>query len=124
MKLKDKLIKMNACSDAVEWVGRRSLKTAWAECERGDWMLWLAGRAGIDRKTLVLAACDCAEMALKYVPEGENRPANAIKITRAWAEGNATIEEVREARKDAAYAVCAAYAAYAAACAADADSAA
>ena len=118
---------MAACAEAVEWVGRRGLKTAWRDCPRGDWMLWLGGRLDIDRKLLVLAACDCAETALKYVPEGEDRPAKAIQTARNWCNGTATVQECRAAA-DAAYAAADAYAgatagadaAYAAADAADA----
>ena len=69
------------------------------------------------RKEVVSAACDCAELALKHVPEGENRPRKCIEVVRAWAAGTATLDEVRTARL-AAYAAAyadAAYAAYAAA---------
>jgi hypothetical protein len=115
MKFSDKLKSMNACPEAVEWVGKRGLKTAWRDCHRGDWVLWLAGRVDIDRKLLVLAACDCAETALQYVPEGENRPAIAIQMSRNWCNGTATIDEVRNAANAAANAAnVAAYAAEAA----------
>jgi len=110
------LKKLNACGDAVKWVGDRDMQTAWAECERGDWMLWLAAKIGVDRKLLVLAACDCAEPALAYVREGEDRPRIAIETARLWCEGKATNEEVRSAAV-AAYAAstAASTAAYAAA---------
>ena len=120
MKFTEKLESMHACSDAVEWVAHRGIIKAWRECPRGDWMLWLAGRLDIDRKLLVMAACDCAETALKYVPDGEDRPAKCIQVTRNWCNGTATIDEVRAARRDAAAAyadaadaaAAAAYAAY------------
>ena len=108
MKFSDKLIAMNACTEAVEWCGSRGLVEAWRECPRGDWMLWLAGRIDIDRKLLVLAACDCAETALQYVPEGEDRPAKCIQVARNWCEGTASMDDVKAARRDA-------YAAYPAA---------
>jgi len=101
MKFTEKLESMHACSDAVEWVAHRGIIKAWRECPRGDWMLWLAGRLDIDRKLLVMAACDCAETALKYVPDGEDRPAKCIQVTRNWCNGTATIDEVRAARRDA-----------------------
>ena len=107
MNLAQQLKSMRACPDAVEWVGRRGLRTAWRDCKRGDWMLWLAGRLDIDRKLLVLAACDCAETALQYVPDGEDRPAAAIQTARDWCAGTATKQDCR----DAAYAANAAYAA-------------
>lgn len=86
MKLKDKLIKLGACSEAVYWVGDRDIKTAWAECERADWMIWYAGHTGVDQKLIVLAACACARIALKYVPTGESRPLEAIKASEKWAD--------------------------------------
>ena len=105
MKFTDKLDSMNACSEAVKWVGKRGIKTAWRDCPRGGWMLWLAGKLDIDRKLLVLAACDCAETALKYVPEGEDRPAKAIQTSRNWCNGTATTQECRDdAAASAAYA--------------------
>lgn len=44
--LRDTLRRLDACSEAVEWVGDRTLAQAWAECHRVDWMLWLVGRTG------------------------------------------------------------------------------
>ena len=124
MKFIEKLESMHACSEATEWVAHRGIVKAWRECPRGDWMLWLAGRLDIDRKLLVMAACDCAETALQYVPDGEDRPAKCIQVTRNWCNGTATIDDVKAARRDAAAAAdAAAYAdAYAAAYAANARS--
>jgi len=81
-------------------------------------MLWLAIRAGVDRRLVVLAACGCAEPALVHVPAGEDRPRLAVETARRWARGKATIEEVRSASAAAYAAYAAAYAAYAAAYAA------
>jgi len=125
MTLRDQLVAIRACSDAVEWVGTRTIEQAWAECERGDWMLWLAGRIDIDRKLLVSAACACAEPALAFVRAGEDRPRLAIEVARAWCVGTATLDDVRAADAAADAAAYAAYAAaYAAADAAAADAAA
>jgi hypothetical protein len=117
---------LHACSEAKNWVGDKTINQAWAECPRADWMMWLLGSM-IDkpgwptRQQVVLLACDCAETALKYVPEGEDRPRQAILTTRAWARGEASIEQVRAAAYAAyAYVANAAYAAYAAAYAANA----
>ena len=126
----DQLESLNACRDAVRWVGERDLPTAWMQCERGDWMLWLAAKVKIDRKLVVLAACDCAELAWPYVKRAETLQAakSCVKVTREWCEGRADIEDVRKARAYAAadYAAYAAadYAAYAAAAAAYAAAAA
>ena len=104
------LAKLGACRDARHVADGRSLENVWTTCERGDWLLWLAAKLDIDRKLMVTAACDCAEQALRFVPAGEERPAEAIRIARLWVEGNATIEEVIAAAAAAAYAAAAAVA--------------
>ncbi len=116
-----KLRTLRACKNAVDWLKSSdydSLQSAWNACERPDWMLWLLYRLGADRKLMVTLACDCAETALpiwhKRYPK-DDRPAHCIAVTRRWVLGTATIEEVREARRE-----CFA-AAYADADAADAD---
>ena len=105
MKATDKinpfLVRLGACREGVEWAADK----VWKTCPRGDWMLWLAAEMNIDRKLLVQAACDCAELSLKFVKKGEDRPRKAIKTARLWADGEATIEEVRAAAADASAAV-------------------
>jgi hypothetical protein len=126
--VKDKLLptllkKHMACSEAIEWAEPyTTLAEAWEACQRGDWMLWLAAKAKLcTRQQLVLAACECARLALRHVPAGEGRPLAAIETAEAWARGEAKLEQVRSAAAAAAYA---AYAAYAAAAADAADAAA
>jgi hypothetical protein len=42
----DKLKALKACGDAVAWAeAQPNAKTAWANCTRGDWMLWLVERS-------------------------------------------------------------------------------
>ncbi len=113
-----KLKKLGACKDAVIWAfEQENLEKAWQNCERGDWMLWLAGKTAgpsgdTRRKKLVLAAVECAELSISYVRAGENRPAKALRIARDWAiGGKSTLEDVKSA----------AAAAYASAAAADAN---
>jgi hypothetical protein len=105
-----------ACGEAQAWVAQSTRKLAakiWTDCKRGDWMLWIAARAGVDRKLLVSAACLCARQSLKHVKSGEDRPRLAIEAAERWVRGEATIEEVRAAR-NAAYFTYFTYAAYAA----------
>ena len=94
-----------ACRPALEWLQARTLAEAWEQSERGDWLLWLAAKAGVDRRRLVMAACACARLALVHVPPGEERPRVAIETAEAWCRGEATIEQVRKACRnaDAAY---------------------
>jgi len=119
----DRLVTLGACPEAVTWAkGYATPAAAWKVCQRGDWMLWLAGKLsgepGSDgRKPLVLAACACARLALKHVAQGEIRPRVAIETAERWARGveGVTLNDVRKAAYAAAYAAnAAAYAAYAA----------
>jgi hypothetical protein len=135
-KLAKQLEDLDACREARHWVGSKTLVTAWKTCKRGDWLLWLAARAGVDQRLVVEAACRCAEAVIGLVPEGEHRPIRAIETARAWIHGDASLEKVRSAADEAseegdvfhslhdqeacAAAYAAAYAAYAAAFAADA----
>ena len=109
MSLADRLRGMGACSKAVEWAepyGDDHAR-AWAECECGDWMLWLLGRLsgepGSDaRRRLVLAACACARLVLHLVPDGEDRPRVAIETAERWARGEngVSLDDVRRAAYD------------------------
>jgi len=142
-QLLERLDQLSACEGAVAWVRRYdgSPSQMWAKCNRADWMLWLAAKADVDRKTIVTIACLCARRALKYVKQGDKRPLVAIKTAEAWVAGKAMIKQVRAASyasytaatsyaadaadaadAAAAYAAYASYAAYAADAAAAATS--
>ena len=117
-----KLERLHPCREALKWAKeQKNQKQAWNDCERGDWMLWLCGKLSGEpeshkRKKLVLASCECARLALMHVPKGELRPIKTIETAEKWANGKATIEQVRKAVADAvgADAAAAAYAANAA----------
>ena len=101
MHWSDALTRMSACDGAVAWARTQpSYAVAWRRCQRPDWLLWLAGRCChtlTQRRAIVLSACDCAETALRYVPAGELRPAEAIRVARAWCRRRTTLEAVRVA---------------------------
>jgi hypothetical protein len=125
-----KLKSVHACGEALEWLKKQNYPTlndAWQVCERGDWMLWLAGKMSGEpmsdtRKPLVLAVCECVRLALPYVKPGETAPLAAIELAEKWARGDNSV--TREMLRDAAYAAYAAYAVYVAYAAYDAANAA
>ena len=103
MSFKQFLIEMNACQEAIDWVENRTIKEAWTDCHRGDWMLWfleeMKEKEGwLDEKEIMLLGCWCARRALKYVSEGETRPLKAIEAKEKWARGETTKEEMDAAR--------------------------
>jgi hypothetical protein len=86
-----------------------------------DAHVMLRASLAVDRRRLVMAACDCAETVLRLVPAGEDRPHKAIKTARAWCRGEASINNVRatsSAARDAGHNTACAYAAHAASSAA------
>ena len=98
MTFREQLVEMDACAEAVEWVGEKTMAEAWATCERADWMLWLVGKIdGSYTPRLRLAACACARTSLKYVPAGEDRPRLAIECAERYARGEATKDELAAA---------------------------
>ena len=118
---------LRPCGEANEWASKyTSPAKAWAACERGDWMMWLIGKASgppesAGRKKLVLCACDCARLALPIFEKrrpNDDRVRKCIETAERWANGKATINELRAARKAAAAAAGACDAYYAAAAAA------
>lgn len=81
------------------WAGQARLEATDLvhRSERGDWLLWLAGRAGIDRRTLVQAACDCAELAWPHARGTDTLLTCmlAVHVTREWCDGRADLDDVR-----------------------------
>jgi hypothetical protein len=117
---------IGACDEAKEWVSDHggTVKELWKDCERGDWMTWIIVKDqdnfGVTRKQIIPALCDCAELSLHHFENkypNDNRPRNALKVARLWADGKATDFEL----SNAAYAAYAAYAATAVVYAAAAD---
>ena len=103
----DLLTSLDACLQAREWAKGKSLQSAWKTCKRGDWLLWLSGHMADKpgwptRNEVVLAACDCAETALRYVKAGDDGPRKCIATVRAWADGKASLYDVGTARRAAA----------------------
>ena len=120
------LRKHSACDDAVKWAEPfATLQEAWDVCPRADWMLWLLVQLHGYKGAVVHAAVDCAETALPIFEErypNDPRVRDCLAVTRRWADGKATIDELRKARTAAATGAVA-YAAAAAAAAAAADAA-
>ncbi len=84
---KSLLESLDPCEGALIWYNSRDSKEAWETCERGDWMLWVAAKLRVDRKLIVLSACDCVEPAMRYIPADEHAPQFAINVARQRANG-------------------------------------
>ena len=112
------LIDLNACQDALNYyTNKTNFEQAWNDCHRGDWMLWIASKLKIDKRTLFLAKARCAKTVLHLMTDERSR--EAVKVAEKYGLNKCDELELRNA---AASAAAAAYAA--AAAAADADAAA
>jgi len=117
MITKEQFDRINNCRESLKFVATQpDLATAWDKCERPDWLLTFAHKAGIiSKEQAVRIAIGEAEIVLPIWNAAyptDNRPAKAIEAAKAWL-ANPSVKTA-----DAAYAVinavkAAAYAAYA-----------
>jgi len=118
----EKLEKLHACREAVKYVTtQKSAVSAWRNCPRGDWMLWLAYHLKVNKRLLTLAKGKCAETVLHLMKD--QRSKDAVKAAIDYGNGVINDEElVYTAAYNYAAAAIAAYdAAYAADFATTAD---
>ena len=99
MNFKKILIEMDACEEAVKWVGRKSLKTSWNTCKRSDWMLWLLDQINYDE--IILRRLACKFVRETPLADGrkvwdlltDERSRQAIVVAEKYCDGKATKEE-------------------------------
>jgi hypothetical protein len=118
------LDKRRACKDAREWASGKTWQTIYDTCERGTWLLWLLSRsapAGLDKRTRVKLAADCANTVRHLMPDASKE---ALDVAIRYGNGEATDDELEVAAEAAEAATEAVWAARAAARAAKAAEAA
>jgi len=89
--------------EASDW-GRRyadDLGHAWAECPRGDWLLWAGAILEVDHATITRATLGCARWALALLPAAEDEQLlnDVLDLADRWCLGEASSEECREAAR-------------------------
>jgi dihydroorotase-like cyclic amidohydrolase len=98
--MKEKLIQLDACMQALEWAGDKTWEEIYNTCHRGDWLLWLFARTNPnDFRLLTLAKAHCANTVRHLMMD--ERSTNAVDVAIAFGEGKATIEELNAAASDA-----------------------
>ena len=94
---------IKGCKAAKKWVdSQKDHKTAWDICERGDWMLRIAEKSGIDIRVLTRTKVECAKLVEHLMTD--KRSINALRVAERFADGMSTIDELRAAAVAAAYA--------------------
>jgi hypothetical protein len=95
------LRKLGAPEDALKWASSHDNPLeAWTACPRGDWLLCLAVKLGVEHRVVVQAACICARLALPFTRD--ERPVSAILLTERWVLGHddVTVEDVKDAARE------------------------
>ena len=110
----------NPCLESRSYLLGKTPEQAWNDCERGDWMLWIAAKQNVDLRILTLAKARCARLVEHLMRD--QRSIDALNIAERFGNCDATIEELNAAADAAGYAAADA-AADAAAAAADHDAA-
>jgi hypothetical protein len=98
----DELTKMRACPAAVDWVGDRSRATAWADCDRADWMLWYWGRKyckTLDQCNRFLTTTYACVQHLR--PSMSPVAIHAMDVAEAWLSDDTAVRAHAERRHKA-----------------------
>jgi hypothetical protein len=116
-ELIEALEKMNACKEVMKWVRNTPGDPAeiWQSSECAGQLLRLAIYAGVDRRSVSLALCDCVRIVLPFA--NSDTPRHTIEIIEKWSRGAATSAQVLAAAEAAEAVATAAYEASAAAAA-------
>jgi hypothetical protein len=78
------------CSTGLStWLNQyQSLEEAFADCHRGDWMIWMLGKTKkIEKEDIIKFAVACAERTLPLFEErfpSDHRPRYALVACRSW----------------------------------------
>ena len=126
--MKTEIEKFNPCKGAIKFRNQYpDFKTAWNNCSRGDWMLWLASRLNVNDRILTKAKALCAKTVIHLMED--DRSKKAIEEAIKYGNNEISRDKLNKTAVAAAYAAydaaADAAAAYAAAdAAADADDAA
>ena len=122
--MKFNICKYHPCYEAIDYYrSKASFKDAWNDCQRGDWMLWISQRLGVDVRLLTKAKALCAKTVEHLMMNQRSKV--AVQAALDFADGKIDRKELYAAYIDAVDAAdAAAYAAAADAVDADADAAA
>jgi hypothetical protein len=80
--LKQKLKELNACDEAMWWVSDKTIEQAVNDCHRGDWLIWLGQKIGIDNYKLITTKEHCANIS-RYLRK-EHEIMTAIELSSAY----------------------------------------
>lgn len=100
--MKFDILQFDPCISAIDYYETKdSFDQAWEDCHRGDWMLWIAYRLGVNERKFFLAKARCAKTVFHLMNHEESR--NAVEVAERYGLGTATIGELYAAAEAARY---------------------
>jgi hypothetical protein len=100
MKKKFDISPYRPCREALAYyAGKPTFEEAWQECGRGDWMLWIAQKLGVDDRTMTRAKALCANTVRHLMKD--SRSTDAIDAALRYADGEITREQLDRYDMDA-----------------------
>ena len=88
-----KLKKMTACDSAIEFAEQyETIEEVIDACPKGEWLAWLAGEIGVDKRKQVLAAGRCANTVIHLMHD--QRSIDAVNGAIAYGNGEIGEEEL------------------------------
>jgi hypothetical protein len=95
MNTKFDISQFSPCSEGKGYYdSKATAEDAWRDCERGEWMLWIAHKLDIDRRTLTRAKALCANTVRHLM---NKRSTDAIDAALQYADGKITEKELDDA---------------------------
>jgi hypothetical protein len=83
----------NPCGEGIEYYeSKQSSEEACNDCERGDWMLWIAAKLPIDDRVLTKAKALCANTVRHLMKD--KRSTDAVDAALRYADGKINREEL------------------------------
>ena len=85
--------KLTGCQESRDWaLTQPTWEAAWANCERGDWMLHYIGRhiteqGGPEHCKLILAVVACGRLALPFAGGQQNKLSVIWNELERWGNG-------------------------------------
>jgi len=91
----------DACERAIDWSNGKSLREAWEQCERGDWLLWLYSNLFPENKRqITLAKGLCAKTVYGLMTDKRSR--DAVDVAIRFGRNEAEEKELAAAAASAA----------------------
>jgi hypothetical protein len=87
-----------ACPEAIKWAGHKTTRDAWETCHRGNWMLWIASKLGVDKRKSYLCNAEIAYQIIDLMDD--KRSVNAVRVAYLYGLGMISIKELEKVRAE------------------------